>query len=95
MLAGHSEACWAAEPLQLQRMAPLVTKDMILAIDPGDLNRSGAPKSEGRGRVCDGDKGNIVGGYPLLSMVARDLTRSGSGDRAGESRESLRRASRI
>ena len=75
MLASHSEVSWAAEQLQLQQVAPLVTEDMILAIDPGDLNRDGAPKSEWRGRVRDGDKGDIVGGYPLLSVVARDVKR--------------------
>jgi len=75
MLARHSEVSWAAEQLQLQQIAPLVTEDMILAIDPGDLNRAGAPKSELRGRVRDGDKGDIVGGYPLLSVIARDVKR--------------------
>jgi len=30
---------------------------MILAIDLGDLNRDGAPHSEGQGRVPDGDRG--------------------------------------
>ena len=75
MLARHSEVSWAAEQLQLRRIAPLVTEDMILAIDPGDLNRDGARKSELRGRVRDGDKGDIVGGYPLLSVVARDVKR--------------------
>ncbi len=75
MLAGHSEVSWAAEQLQLQRMAPLISGEMILAIDPGDLNRDGAPRSELRGRVRDGDGGEIVGGYPLLSVVARDVRR--------------------
>jgi len=75
MLARHSEVSWAAEQLQLQQIAPLVTEDMILAIDPGDLNRDGASRSEWRGRVRDGDKGEIVGGYPLLSVVARDMKR--------------------
>ena len=75
MLAKHDEVSWTAEQLQLQQIAPLVTEDMILAIDPGDLNRDGAPKSELRGRVRDGDKGDIVGGYPLLSVVARDVKR--------------------
>jgi len=57
----------------LSRLAPTVTEDMILAIDPGDLNRDGGPKSEHWGRVRDGSKGEIVGGYPLLNVVARDL----------------------
>ena len=74
MLARHNEVSWAAEQLQLQQIAPLLTEDMILAIDPGDLNRDGAPRSELRGRVRDGNRGDIVGGYPLLlSVVARDV----------------------
>ncbi len=56
----------------LSRLAPSVGEEMILAIDPGDLNRDGAPKSEHRSRVRDGSKGEIVGGYPLLNVVARD-----------------------
>ena len=75
MLGSHSEVSWAAEQLQLKQIAPLITGEMILAIDPGDLNRDGAPRSEQRGRVRDGDKGDIVGGYPLLSVVARDVKR--------------------
>ena len=75
MLARHGEVSWAAEQLQLQQLAPRVTEEMILAIDPGDLNRDGAPRSELRGRVRDGDRGEIVGGYPLISVVARDVRR--------------------
>jgi hypothetical protein len=75
MLGEHSEVAWAAEQLQLEQMGPRVTDEMILAIDPGDLNRDGAPGSEHRGRVRDGDTGEIVGGYPLLSVVARDVKR--------------------
>lgn len=48
---------------------------MVLAIDPGDLNRDVAPTSKCRPRVRDGDKGKIVGGYPLISVVARDVKR--------------------
>ena len=44
MLAKHSEVSWAAEQQQLQQITPWVTEDMILAIDPGDLNRDGAPR---------------------------------------------------
>ena len=73
MLAGHSEVTWAAEHLLLEKVAPKVHEGMILAIDPGDLNRDGAPKSEKRCRVRDGDVGEIVGGYPLISVVARDV----------------------
>lgn len=72
MLARHSEVSWAAEALQLEHMAPRVSEDMVLALDPGDLNRDGAPSSEYRSRVRDGDRGEIVGGYPLVSVVARD-----------------------
>ncbi|MCC4289572.1 hypothetical protein, partial [Vreelandella aquamarina] len=75
MLSRHSELAWAAEQLQLQRITPYITDDMVLAIDPGDLNRDGAPTSEYRTRVRDGDTGEIVGGYPLISVVARDLRR--------------------
>lgn len=51
MLAKHSEVTWAAEQLQLAQLAPRISDDMILAIDPGDLNREGANKSEHRGIV--------------------------------------------
>ncbi|HHJ20085.1 MAG TPA: hypothetical protein ENJ84_09740 [Gammaproteobacteria bacterium] len=61
MLARHNEVSWAAEQLQLQQIAPLLTEDMILAIDPGDLNRDGAPRSELRGRVRDGNRGGHRG----------------------------------
>ena len=72
MLARHSEVSWAAESLQLEHMARQVTEDMVIGVDPGDLNRDGAPSSEYRGWVRDGDRGEIVGGYPLMSVVARD-----------------------
>ncbi|NDY94375.1 transposase [Wenzhouxiangella limi] len=75
MLASHSEVTWAAEQLQLQKLGPKVNSGMILAIDPGDLNRDGSPKSEHRGWVRDGDRGEQVGGYPLMSVVARDVER--------------------
>jgi hypothetical protein len=61
------------ETLTLSRLAPQVSEEMVLAIDPGDLNRDGAPKSEQRCRVRDGSEGQIVGGYPLLQVVARDM----------------------
>jgi|GEM_PF-1154779 len=75
MLARHSEVAWASEQLQLEQLGPRVSSEMILAIDPGDLNRDGAPKSEHRGWVRDGDRGEQVGGYPLISVVARDVRR--------------------
>lgn len=71
MLGSHSEIAWAAETLLLNTIAPKVTEDMVLAIDPGDLNRAGSSKSEGLCQVRDGDKGDIVTGYPLISVVAR------------------------
>ncbi len=46
MLSRHSELAWAAEQLQLQRITPYITDDMVLAIDPGDLNRDGAPNTD-------------------------------------------------
>ena len=46
---------------------------MVLGIDPGDLNRNGSSKSEGIGKVRDGDKDVIVNGYPLITIVARCL----------------------
>ena len=73
MLAKHSEIAWAAEQLLLDKISPRITDDMVLGIDPGDLNRDGATKSEGLCRVRDGDKGDIVNGYPLISVVARCL----------------------
>ena len=72
MLGKH--ALWLElEDQIINRLAPLIGEEMILAIDPGDLNRDGAPKSEHRSRVRDGSTGEIVGGYPLLNVVARDL----------------------
>jgi len=77
MLGKHREIARAAEELQLSRLGPRVTEEMIVAVDPGDLNRDGAEKSECRCRVRDGDTGEIVGGYPLMTVVARDV-RTGS-----------------
>jgi len=71
MLGTHSEITWAAETLLLNTIAPKVTQNMVLAIDPGDLNRAGSNKSEGLCQVRDGNKGDIVNGYPLISVVAR------------------------
>lgn len=72
MLGKH--ALWPQlEQQVLERLAPQVSEDMILAIDPGDLNRDGATKSEKLCRVRDGSTGEIVGGYPLLNIVARDV----------------------
>lgn len=96
MLGRHSEVVWAAETLQLEQVGSRVHEGMVLAIDPGDLNRDGARHSEYRGRIRDGDCGEIAGGYPLLSVVARDmasgetlplLTRLGSAERTGHRSE--------
>lgn len=61
------------EDLVMDRLGPNVNEDMILAIDPGDLNRDGSPKSERRSRVHDGSKGEVVGGYPMIQVVGRDV----------------------
>jgi len=73
MLSKHSEVAWLAEGLQLSRLGLRVTEEMIVAVDAGDLNRDGAERSEHRCRVRDGDTGEIVGGYPLMTVVARDV----------------------
>ena len=73
MLGSHSEIAWAAENLLLESLAPKVTEEMIVAIDPGDLNRQGSTQSEGLCAVRDGSQGDIVNGYPLISVVARCL----------------------
>jgi hypothetical protein len=75
MLSCHDEITWAAEELLLSKLGKRVTNDMVLAIDPGDLNRDGACRSEALGRVRDGSTGEIVNGYPLMSVVARDIRR--------------------
>ncbi len=71
MLSKH-ELWGSLEQQVLEKIAPKITEQMILAIDPGDLNRDGSPKSELRSRVHDGSTGEIVGGYPMLQVVARD-----------------------
>ena len=38
MLGTHSEVTWAAEECLLKHLGSQVTDDMIVAIDPGDLN---------------------------------------------------------
>ncbi len=73
MLGKHGEIAWAAEDCLLEQMSGRVTDDMVIAIDAGDLNREGSRASEGLCRVRDGDQGDIVNGYPLLSVVARCL----------------------
>jgi len=73
MLGRHSEIVWETERLQLSQLGSRVTEEMIVAVYPGDLNRDGAERSEYRCRVRDGDTGEIVGGYPLMTVVARDV----------------------
>ena len=72
MLSRHGEVAVVAEKLLLSDLGAKVTEDMVLAIDPGDLNRDGAQQSELISRIRDGSTGNIVNGYPLISVVARD-----------------------
>ncbi len=78
MLGKHGEIAWEAEDRLLEQVSGHVTGDMVVAIDPGDLNRSGSRASEGLCRVRDGDRGDIVNGYPLLSVVARCLDTGGT-----------------
>lgn len=51
MLSRHSEVAWALQQQQVAELGPRVDEHMILALDPGDLNRDGAPASEYRGRA--------------------------------------------
>jgi len=73
MLGKHAQIACESEDLLLQQIKPKLTQDMVLGIDPGDLNRNGSSKSEGIGKVRDGDKDIIVNGYPLITIVARCL----------------------
>ena len=45
----------------------------MVAVDGGDLNLDGSETSEHRCRVRDGNTDEIVGSYPLLTVVARDV----------------------
>ncbi len=56
----------------LCRMKAKLNGNMVLAIDPGDLDRRYAEECEFLGKVRDGSSGDIISGYPLLSVVARD-----------------------
>ena len=73
MLGKHGHIAREAEDLLLQKVVPQLTDDMVIGIDPGDLNRNGSTKSENICKVRDGDKGTIVNGYPLITVVARCL----------------------
>jgi len=56
----------------LCRMKSKLNDNMILAIDPGDLDRRYAESCEFLGKIRDGSSGDIISGYPLLSVVARN-----------------------
>lgn len=56
----------------LRRMTSELHEEMVLAIDPGDLDRRYAEECEHLSKVHDGSSGGIISGYPLLSVVARD-----------------------
>jgi len=60
------------EDTVLSRMNTQLNGDMELAIDPGDLDRRHAGACESIGKIRDGSTGDIISGYPLLSIVARD-----------------------
>jgi hypothetical protein len=53
--------------------ASKVTEDMVIAIDPGDLQKKYAKKMEFLGRVRDGSEDEIGQGYPLCKAVATDI----------------------
>ena len=40
MLGRHSEVAWAAEQLQLERLAGQVSDDMVIGVDPGDRSEN-------------------------------------------------------
>ena len=71
MLVKHEHITCESEEVLLQQIIPKLTQDMMLGIEPGDLNRNGSSKSEGIGKIRDGDKDVIVNGYPLITIVAR------------------------
>ena len=71
MLSKHDLSV-ISEEIILEKAREVVTKEMILAIDPGDLNRDGSLKSESICRVRDGSQKGTVNGYPLMEVVARD-----------------------
>ncbi|MGQ9570409.1 MAG: hypothetical protein ACUVUQ_06125 [Thermodesulfovibrionales bacterium] len=54
-------------------VAPKVTDDMVIAIDPGDIRKRYATKMEFLGRVYDGSENEIGNGYPLCKAVASDI----------------------
>jgi len=50
-----------------------VTKEMVIAIDPGDLRKKYAKKMEFLGKVRDGSEHEIGDGYWLCKAVATDI----------------------
>ena len=71
MLVKHK--LWTkVEDTVLSRMSEHLNEDMVLAIDPGDLDRRYSASCESIGKVRDGSTGDIISGYPLISIVARD-----------------------
>jgi len=60
------------EDVVLSRMSKHVSDDMVLAIDPGDIDRRFSEKCEHLGKIRDGSTGDIISGYPLISVVGRD-----------------------
>jgi len=60
------------EDTVMSRMSRHLHDEMVLAIDPGDLDRRHAEACESIGKIRDGSSGDIISGYPLLSIVARD-----------------------
>ncbi|MDX8411476.1 MAG: hypothetical protein R8K46_06360, partial [Mariprofundaceae bacterium] len=56
----------------LCRMKAKLNDNMVLAIDPGDLDQWYTEQCVFLGKVRDGSSGDVIAGYPLLSVVARD-----------------------
>ena len=50
-----------------------MTDDMVIAIDPGDIQKKYAKKMEFLGKVRDGSENEIGDGYPLCKAVATDI----------------------
>jgi len=51
------------------------TEGMVIAIDPGDLQKKYAKKMEFLGQVSDESEKEIGGGYPLCKAEATDIER--------------------
>jgi len=71
MLVKHK--LWTkVEDTVLSRMSEHLDEGMVLAIDPGDLDRRHSEACESIGKIHDGSTGDIISGYPLISIVARN-----------------------